>query len=76
MMTDMNDWQPISTAPLDGTAIKLRSPKFAPPDAMSWDKRTKRWEGMIFAPMRAISVWWDEEAEQPTEWMPIVQTKS
>lgn len=63
-------WQPIETAPRDGTVVRLKCaarPEFGE-HAMKWSQFRMRWEGVIFAPMRRIYIWWDEKAEQPTHW--------
>ena len=60
-------WQPISTAPRDGTVIQVRSPAHGR-HVMEWNSTARRWEGIVFAPMGSRRVCWDENAEQPTEW--------
>ena len=66
-----HDWQPIETAPRDGTPIRLRSPSYAPAQPLWWDKKKRRWATWTFAVARRIEGWWDEEEEAPTHWMPI-----
>ena len=66
----MTSWHPIETAPRDGTIIRLKCaahPEYGE-HAMYWDSPAQRWEGMAFAPARAVKTWWDEAAEQPTHW--------
>ncbi len=61
------DWQPITTAPVDGTPIVLKCesrPDFGS-HVMAWSQRRKRWEGEAFAMVRVVPTWWDEAAEQP-----------
>jgi hypothetical protein len=67
----LGDWQPISTAPLDGRVILVRCKKFPNAHAMGWSSVRKRWEGMAYALMRAVPTWWDETAEQPDQWREV-----
>lgn len=69
-MSADTEWKPIASAPLDGTLVRLRSPKYGE-HRMSWAKKEKRWEATVFLPMRPAKVWWDLAFEQPTEWAPI-----
>ena len=66
----MGDWQPISTAPKDGTLVVLKCehrPEYGE-HVLKWSHQ--KWNGMWFTPMRRIRVFWDEHAEQPTHWKP------
>ena len=67
----LGDWQPISTAPMDGRTILVRNKNYPNAHAMGWSSARKRWEGMAFAPMRSVPTWWDENAEQPDEWREV-----
>lgn len=64
----MTDWQPIETAPKDGTIVRLRSPSHEPKQAFYWSKKAKRWETIQFGVMGRARACWDPDAEQPTEW--------
>lgn len=67
----MSEWQPIETAPKDGTAVLLYSPRMPGLDIGRWyDERGPSsddpghpdgWFGFIFTP-------WGTE---PTHWMPL-----
>lgn len=70
MDTPLN-WQPIATAPRDGSLVHLRHPAFGTHRCFAWHKRRKRWEGEVFGTMGIIHVWWDTKAEQPTEWAAV-----
>ena len=66
-------WQPIETAPKDGTIVRLRCetrPDFSEP-IMYWDKRRKRWAGFAYAIARRYRTFWDPELPQPTHWCPL-----
>lgn len=68
----MNNWQPISTAPKDGTLIRLRSPKHGTVNALwEWDEVNQRWVTQIAGVMGWIRACWDEAAQQPSEWQAI-----
>jgi len=68
------EWQPIKTAPRDGTPVRLKCD--ARPDfgehCMAWSRRN-RWEGRAFAICRSVATWWDEAAPQPTHWQPSTE---
>jgi len=69
----MSDWRPIVSAPMDGTVIRLKcdyKPEYGE-HAMRWNRHSRRWEGVVFAPLRTVRVWWDEEADQPNKWQPL-----
>lgn len=68
----MSNWNPIDTAPKDGTPVRLMcesQPSYGE-HLMKWSKRNKRWECKVFAIMRAVTGWWDEAAAPPTHWQP------
>ncbi len=62
------NWQPIETAPKDGTLVLLRNAEHAPMQALGWNRQTKRWEGKAFTALGVRRVVWDEESAPPTEW--------
>lgn len=72
-MSAVSAWQPIETAPRDGTIVLLRHAlrKDWKPQAMAWNAKTKQWEGMGFSMMRSFRTAWDKEAIQPDQWAPI-----
>jgi hypothetical protein len=54
-------WQPIETAPKDGTMLLVRSPDMSPyPSAAKWSLSENRWVEYV------TSDWCD-----PTHWMPL-----
>lgn len=58
----MSEWQPIETAPKDGTAIILSAYSGALDRMVSWDGRWSDWGG----------VWTHHgRISQPTHWMPL-----
>jgi hypothetical protein len=62
----MSDWQPIDTAPKDGTLVYLKSQKH--PDVceiMSW--QTQYWIGFKHTLMGSLKTYWDP-ADPPTHW--------
>jgi hypothetical protein len=64
------EWQPIHTAPRDGTPVKLRCarrPEFGV-HFLGWNAKRRRWEGYVFAVAGRRKVWWDPAAIPPTEW--------
>lgn len=67
----MSEWQDISTAPKDGnTLIRLRNDKWAPAALFYWNKARKHWGTKVMAVLGWRDACWDEDVEQPTEWMP------
>jgi hypothetical protein len=69
------EWQPIETAPLDGTPVRLKSENFAPAEAFWWSDKFAVWQTRVFAVAASYSAWWDELAEQPSHWKPIPALK-
>lgn len=62
-------WQPIKTAPRDGTLVHLRCPKYGEVRALwHWDVCNERWATSIHGVMGIVRACWDEHAQQPTEW--------
>jgi len=67
----MNDWQPIETAPRDGSSVIVFGPAMNKPTLGHWDaERYSRnpkphWE---WAPY--FGVRWNRD-NQPTHWMPL-----
>ena len=67
-------WQPIATAPKDGTLVHLLGEKGHTANlAFSWDPVRGAWMSLIFMPMRKSRVTWDETAEAITHWKPTTQ---
>lgn len=62
----MDSWQDISTAPRDGTAVRLRGEKHAPPELFWW--RKGKWRTTLYAPLRKVEAWWDESLDPIKEW--------
>ena len=65
----MGDWQPIETAPKDGTIVELKSdqnPVIA--HNMAWDG--VRWYGLWFGVLGTREICWDYSTP-PTHWRPI-----
>lgn len=65
------EWQPIFTAPKDGSIVRLRDSRHVYNCAMAWNKRRKRWEGMAFSTMGSTKTWWDEGFIAIHEWQPL-----
>lgn len=61
-------WQPIATAPLDGTPVRIRH-REVPSVVMAWNSSTRRWEGYSFTVLRTY--WCPKEPQQPEEWQPV-----
>jgi len=61
-------WQPIETAPKDGSIVQLRDEKKMYKCVMKWNKRKKRWEGMSYGMMGASKTTWDESFCKIHEW--------
>lgn len=66
----MSEWQPIETAPRDGTIVRVWREEFGE-FVMAWNDKRSRWEGKHWGPIRALSIWWDIDAPQPTHWRAI-----
>lgn len=69
---DLSDFEPIETAPRDGTKVLVACdahPEFGA-HLMGWSKARTRWEGWAFALMRKVPTLWDEVQPQPTHWKP------
>lgn len=63
-----NEWQPIETAPKDGSIIMLRDEHKTCTCAMAWNKKFKRWEGVAYSMMRSVKTTWDESFVAIYEW--------
>lgn len=61
-------WQPISTAPKDGSIIRLRDEKQMYNFVGSWDKKKKLWTGMSYSVFGATRTYWDEGFCKIHEW--------
>lgn len=61
------DWQPIATAPKDGTAFLGWSPYGKWMQLFSW---TPGYRGSYWASETCMGVTWDRN-HQPTHWMPL-----
>ena len=67
---DPSNFEPIESAPRDGTPVLLRCeqhPEFGV-HLMGWSGKNHRWEGWAFALLRRMPVWWDDAQPQPTHW--------
>jgi hypothetical protein len=63
----MNDWQPIETAPKDGTTVIVYDPAYAQPVVPgAWDSEEEAEGGQTW---RASDAEWDRL--NPTHWMPL-----
>ncbi len=73
----MSKWQPIETAPKDGTIILLAETNFQ--NETSWDRYSNidigAWEEKLpGAPPDETEFWWASNygrVENPTHWMPL-----
>jgi hypothetical protein len=61
-------WQPIETAPKDGSIVQLRDERRVYNCAMAWNKTRNQWEGMSFGVMGAAKTSWDESFVKIHEW--------
>jgi hypothetical protein len=68
----MSEWQPIETAPRDGTPVYVKSDGNLTwgSHLLAWNSRTQRWEGKVFLPLGPIVTFWDDSLDQPTHWKP------
>jgi hypothetical protein len=66
-----SEWQPISTAPKDGSIIRLRDADKIYLCAMAWDKKEKKWCGMAFSAMGSSKTYWDEDFIKIAEWQEL-----
>ena len=78
----MSDWQPIETAPRDGTIILVKNEQMAKPIEARWGDYYPSYGG---PPKTAWSVWRDLDEFPciprgalviPTEWKPVSQSSS
>lgn len=71
------EWQPIETAPRDGTYIILYSPKEISICAWKlWNKARLKYEEDQYTWLRYYGnsifyYFWDEKSIKPTHWMPL-----
>jgi len=71
VLNDRLGWNPIATAPKDGTIIRLRDEKRMYNCVMAWDKKRKLWTGMAYGMMGASRTYWDEKFCPIFEWQHI-----
>jgi hypothetical protein len=66
------NWQPISSAPRDGTPVYVRNEEHPTwgSHLLYWDQESRRWMGVGFAIFGPIKKWWDQDLDQPTHWTP------
>ncbi len=64
-------WNPIETAPKDGTIVRLRDEQNLYSAVMKWNKKHKRWEGRDFGVMGTRLTTWDKSVCKIHEWSPI-----
>ena len=67
----MDNWNPIATAPKDGSIVLLRDADHVCDCAMYWNEKTGRWEGMAYSMMGAVKTHWDESFLPIHEWKHI-----
>ena len=60
----MGEWQPIETAPKDGTVVLIYSPADG---VMSSHLHWGNWQGMVWRSVGHV----DFERSKPTHWMPL-----
>lgn len=76
----MSDFKfnPIDTAPRDGTAVYvLREDRpLWGSHLLGWNPKSKRWEGMSFATMGPLKIFWDTKLVQPTHWLPATPERN
>ena len=65
------EWEPIKTAPKDGSVIMLRDEKNIHLCAMAWNKKRKQWEGFAYSMIGAVKTYWDESFTPVHEWRHI-----
>ena len=65
------NWQPIKTAPKDGTIIRLRDEKRIHSSVMAWNKKRKQWEGMAYSMIGSAKTYWDESFVRVYEWRDV-----
>ncbi len=59
----------IDSAPKDGSILYIYNREKCLGMVASWSEKTSQWEGIIFAPLRPIKIYWDSTDEcQPTHW--------
>ena len=61
-------WNPINTAPKDGSIIRLRDKNGIYNCVMLWNKQKRLWEGMSYSRMGATKTTWDENFCKIHEW--------
>lgn len=64
-------WNPIATAPKDGSIIRLRDEKRMYNCVMAWDEKRKLWTGMAYGMFGAARTYWDEEFCPIFEWQHV-----
>lgn len=62
----MNNWQPIETAPKDGTEVLVWTPDMYCPAIAHWHAQRKIWVAEGFLEMYAL-----KGADTPTHWQPL-----
>jgi hypothetical protein len=70
----VSEWQPIETAPKDGTAFRAYAPELIHPDFNPWGSVEAVFDGesqFVGAVWDGCHDIWRTEIIQPTHWMPL-----
>lgn len=66
------NWQPIATAPKDGSIVRLRDAQGQYNCVMYWDKREKLWVGTSYGMLGSSRTYWDEDFCAIAEWSEVL----
>ena len=67
----MSEWQPIETAPRNGSLVKLKNDLLSSEYLFFWNPKLKAWETKVMGVMGWRRGCWNDYCGKPTHWMPL-----